>query len=829
MQLPWRTSPRTGLSSGSSVVVTAVTGLLLAFVAASAVLCAVSTGSAAVGYEAARQCPQNLLPTVTGLQATGAQTTKVAADVARVATELHLPKPVFAAYSRVFRPDLGTPQMTWLRMAYRDDATANLHAIQQTHQPTGMWLPQSAAQADGIGLGPAGSWPAVTGIYTDLTDPLPPFWCTESTWAVYNPELRDGASAAPAFLPKLSDLTAVHGLFDLTVHFTTPIPATMAEADQIATLSTQLAAKLNDAFAADNLSPVAVVQQPFAKALANAQQARADVVAFVLPLTAVSLLVGLVGVGAIAAQWCQRRQAQLRLLWSRGSAPISLGGKALLELGGPLLVGAALGLTTARLTLPWYAPVADLDPGTTATAIALVLATIVAAMLVLTATATLRTHRMFQTHRRTKIPTLVRAVPFELPIAVAAVFSWVQLSAGNHTDAFALAFPVLVVVVIAGLAARLGRLLLTWSHRLKVWSVPSVQLAVRRLAAAATAATGVLLVGVLAVGTLAVGHSIDQAAQNALASKTGNFVGAKTSIHIATTYGQRTTSLPASIDGQATIVGLDDGIDTILVVDPQTFARGAWLDDNTRDQTLNLLDKLGSNGAIAIGSVTAGPITEPGFTQLHTIGQLPTFPGMPKNLGYVTSRAAVTGPSEINSWYVWSPMAATTLLNALATAGIDHISPTGVLTVDQALDALPFYTVEWTFGYIASVGALLAVIAAASLLLAVGARRKQTALSGALAVRMGLRARTLILSHLVEFGAVAGSVVLAGLATGLAAAATTVIHLDPAPWLRPAEALPDSVAFVVISLVTGCAVVAVAGWIAVAGVRTARVGELIRG
>jgi putative ABC transport system permease protein len=145
------------------------------------------------------------------------------------------------------------------------------------------------------------------------------------------------------------------------------------------------------------------------------------------------------------------------------------------------------------------------------------------------------------------------------------------------------------------------------------------------------------------------------------------------------------------------------------------------------------------------------------------------------------------------------------------------------------LDALPFYTVEWTFGYIASVGALLAVIAAASLLLAVGARRRQTALSGALATRMGLRPATLIVSHLLEFGAVAGSVLLAGVTVGLVTAAFSVSRLDPAPWLRPVVVLPDSVTFVLIAVVVGVAVVATAGWIAVRGVRTARVGELIRG
>ena len=70
---------------------------------------------------------------------------------------------------------------------------------------------------------------------------------------------------------------------------------------------------------------------------------------------------------------------------------------------------------------------------------------------------------------------------------------------------------------------------------------------------------------------------------------------------------------------------------------------------------------------------------------------------------------------------------------------------------------------------------------------------------------------------------------LAGVTVGLVTAAFSVPRFDPAPWLRPVVVLPDSALFVVIAVVVGAAVVATAGWIAGRGVRTARVGELIRG
>ncbi|QUQ66559.1 hypothetical protein [Kutzneria sp. CA-103260] len=835
MQLPWRTSARTGLSSGSSVVVAAVTGLLLAFVAASAVLCAVSTGNAALSYQVGRSCPQSLAVAVNGIATPPELVGKVAQDAREVAARQGFPQTLFGAYTRTYRLDLGGRPSPWLRFGFRDEATSNLSLV-RGGAPNGMWLAQSPSQDAHIGLGPLSpQLPPVTAIYSDLDEPVPPFWCTEVSSVFYNRQAPDGGSSTTAFLPTLDDVVKIGQRLDTSARFPVAAPKTLAEARDLEARSERLADALRAKFAADGLTGVAPVRLPFASALAEAEKAQANIVAFVLPLTAISLLVGLVGVGAVAAQWCQRRQPVLRVLWARGSAPISLGAKALLELGGPLLVGAIAGLVAARTALPWYAPVAELDPGTTVWAGLVVLGAVLAAAALVTLTATWRTHRMFQAQARRRMPRVLKLIPFELPVAVAAAFSWLRLTAATPktgvvtvpVDAFALAFPVLVVVVIAGIAARLGRLLLAWSHRLSVWSLPSVQLAVRRLAAASTAATGVVLVGVLAVGTLAVGDSVSRAEQNALASKSGTLIGATTSVQISTTFGQSSAQLPSTMDGRATVVGVvDRGVHNMVAVDPATFANGAWLDPDRRTELLDLVGKLGHGAAIAVGGAPTGAVSVPGFGPLHTIGRLPIFPGMPDNAGYVTARSDITSASEINSFFVWSGVDADTLLGQLSAAHIDHI---GYQTAAQALDALPFYTVGWTFGYIESVGALLAVIAAASLLLAVGARRKQTALSGALATRMGLRPTTLIVSHLLEFGAVAGAVLLAGMTVGLVTVAVSVARLDPAPWLRPLVALPDSVTFVLIAVVTGLAVVAVAGLIAVRGVRTARVGELIRG
>ncbi|GAA3434743.1 hypothetical protein GCM10018954_043470 [Kutzneria kofuensis] len=389
---------------------------------------------------------------------------RIAQDAREVAKQQGFPQTLFGAYTRTFRLDLGGRPSPWLRFGYRDDATANLRAI-QGGATNGTWLAQSPSADAHIGLGPLSSEiPPVTAIYSDLNDPVSPFWCTEVATVVYNTQAGDGGSSTTAFLPTIADVANLGRRLDISVRFPVTAPKTLAEARDLAARSDRLADALRKKFAADGLTAFAPVRLPFASALTEAEKAQTNVIAFVLPLTAISLLVGLVGVGAMAAQWCQRRHAVLRLLWARGSSPISLGAKALLELAGPLVVGAAIGLVVARVALPWYAPVAELDPGTTTWAVLVVLGVLVSAAAVLTATAAWWTHRMFQAPRRRRIPRVLRLIPFELPVATAAVFSGLRLmqsvprtgGVAPSLDAFALAFPVLVVVVIAGIAARLG-------------------------------------------------------------------------------------------------------------------------------------------------------------------------------------------------------------------------------------------------------------------------------------------------------------------------------------------------------------------------------------
>lgn len=515
----------------------------------------------------------------------------------------------------------------------------------------------------------------------------------------------------------------------------------------------------------------------------------------------------------------------------RGASPLSLGFRGVLELGLPLVLGGLLGLVAARLLLPLYAPGVVLASGTLWVALGFVLAVVVLSLAVTVLVAAWRVHRTFQAQARRRRLALV---PWELVVAGLAVLAWIRLSHNGlgtalksgslpRIDVAALAFPLLVVLAAALLATRLLRWSLGWSHHVQWWRVPAAQLAVRRLAAAAGPVTGVLLVGVLAVGTIAVGSAVAGAQQSALDSKSGVFVGANSTVQVSQDVALGRVALPSSLRGNTTLVGVSTGA---LVVDPLTFTDAAVLDDAA--SVRSLLSGLRREGEIApavrIGRSANQEIQVPGLPLLKPVASLPSFPKLGTR-GYVVARDSVPAAEQVGSWHLWSSLPLSTLTSALQAEGIHY---TNVADRARVLDGLPFLTVEWTFGFVAAIGVVLAVVAAVALLLAVEVRRRQNAVSGALSTRMGMRPSVLWSSHLLEVGALASLALGIGSAASFLSAGAAVPRLDPAPWLNPAPMLPDLLPLLVSMVTCGALVVVVAAWLALRGVRTARMGELLR-
>ncbi|PWW63082.1 ABC transporter permease [Actinokineospora spheciospongiae] len=841
MQSPWRAAPRAAGSSPLTVLVAVVAGLLLSFVGAAAVLHADSAGNAAIDYQAGRLCPQSVSAVFDGGGLTAAEAERVVDVVGEQARAAGAGTPLVALYSSVRQNDFDGKH-PWSRFGYRDGAMDNVTVLEGGSRD-GLWVPQSVARDGGITLGSrglGGTLPPVTAIYADVADPVSDYWCTERQRIVPNPLAAEGATAAPIWFPDRArfatylDREQAGGGAALSVRFPRPVPGTVDDAASVVAVGADLISRVRGALDAEGVGQTVTGSNYLAKPVEVAGKASSTVWSAVLPLTVISLLVGLAGVAAVTGQWCQRRQAELRLLWARGAGPAALGGRAVLELAAPLLVGAVAGFTLARVALSAYAPSPLLNGGTVGTALLLVAGVFLASLAVVAVVTGVRVHRTLQApggRNRARVP---RWVPWELLAAVAAYLTWARVRSQPVELAFAqplpktaeaagLAFPLLVVLTVALVAVRLARWGLAAAHRVRWWRVPAAQLAVRRLAAAAGSAVGILLVGVLAVGTLTVGVGVADAQDEALRTKSGLFVGAESVAQVPRRVAE--AGLPADLAEHATVVGVVKAKQaTVLLVDPATFTRGAWLGDRDAGQVAAALAELRPGQALRVGAAPGGSVELPWVGRVRTVAEAASFPLIGSGAGYVVT--SVPDPRDVAVWQAWSAEPVQRLTAGLGAAGIDFFSPRGRA---GALDGLPFLTVTWTFDFVTALGFVLAVVAAAALVLAVEVRRRQNALAGALATRMGLRRGALVLSHLVELGSLAGVSVLAGSAAGWVCAAVAAPLLDPSPWLRPIASAPDLLGLVGLTAGAAAAVVGLICLSAVRSVTTARVGELIRG
>lgn len=814
MQLPWRAAPGAALSSPLTLLVSIATTLLLGFVVAAAVLHSSAAGGAALAYQQSRMCPQSVHPSLDG-------------DGLTLSTAVSLSSrgPLGAVYTRIARPDFNG-LATYGRFGYRPDALSHLTVVQGGG--TGLWVPQTIAGAAHVRVGDrlTGSSLVVSAIYADLAHPVPEWWCSEAKTVVPNPLGGDGASTSVIWVPRSSDLALLPADFSsgasVSLRFPTAPVSTLAEAEALRDKgNAQLSALALPLTRTDVLS----------SAITAARTSERNVASALLPLVVISVLVGLAGVGTVTVQWAQRRHSELRLLWVRGASPLALGFRGVLELGLPLVVGGLLGLVAARSLLPLYAPGVVLAPGALWLALGCVLAVVLASLAVTVLVACWRTHRTFQRRARSW---RLAVVPWELAVASLAVLAWVRLSRNGlgttpktgelpRIDVAALTFPLLVVLAAALLATRLLRWSLGWSRRVQWWRVPAAQLALRRLAAAAGPVTGVVLVGVLAVGTVAVGSAVARAQQSALDSKSGVFVGANSTVQVSQDIALGRVTLPSSLRGTTTLVGVSTGA---LIVDPATFTDAAVLNDAA--SVRSLLSGLRRTGEIApalrIGRAADQEIQISGLPLLKPVAWLPVFPKLGTR-GYVVARDSVPAVEQVGSWHLWSSLPLSALTTALKDAGINY---TNVADRARVLDGLPFLTVQWTFGFVAAIGVVLAVVAAVALLLAIEVRRRQNAVSGALSTRMGMRPSVLWSSHLLEVGALASLAVAVGALASFVSTGVAVPRLDPAPWLNPAPMLPDLTSLLGSMVLCGLVVVVVAAWLALRGARTARMGELLR-
>lgn len=857
--MPWRAAPKAALSSPLTLVVAAVTALLACFLGTAAVLQSSAAGGAAVTYQTGITCPDSYGPVFGKGNIPVRDIPVLTQAVQRHAAAHGFGAPVVGQYTNVLPGTEfnGDPHYK-VRLAYRDQAGLDNLTLQQGTRAPGLWLGNVVADAEHIGVGTRPSLqgtplPPVTGIYRDLLDPPPRWWCSQQSGAVVDRLANDPIDSIVFATDQKTFDTAVAAIGLPTmqyfhISFYEPAPTTLSGAEDLLRRSRDLVADVRADLTAQGRGSLVAADVPtFERSVQIARQAQENVFVSILPLALISVLVGCAGLGTVALQWYQRRHAQLRLLSARGSGPGALGGLAVAELGLPILLGGALGAAAARLLLGVYGPPGAPDPASELRAGFVAAGTLAVSLALLALVVAVRAHREFELGRVRRKGARVRLLayfPWELATAGMAWLGWTRLThygtasrLGNplpQVDPLALTYPVFVVLTVGLLTARLAWLALHASHRARFWSRPALQLAIRRLAGARAPVTGVLVIGTLAIGTLATGIGIARGQEEALDTKSAIFVGSNARLDTDSPLGMGKVAMPASLAGSSTIVGELTGTGSVvLVVDPATFAQGAAVDAVPSDDLEGLLAKIAhpdphGTPVIRVGHTAKQTGQLPGgLADAVPVGDLPVFPMIGTSPGYVVSRT-VLSPAQLSAVPKWSVLTTASMTDATTALRAAGVFIPNRVSRETALDGLPFFVVSWTFSFVALLGAVLGVVAILALLVAVEVRRRQNALAGALVLRMGMRPRTLLASHLMELGALSGLAIVVGVVCGISVAGLSVPRFDPATFLAPRSELPDPLPFVLTVLAIGVLVVGLAGWIAVRSVRTARTAELIR-
>ncbi|OLT46692.1 hypothetical protein BJF85_15790 [Saccharomonospora sp. CUA-673] len=846
----WRSAPRAALSHPLVAIVAGVTALLTCFLAAATSLHSSAAAGAAIEDRLDSVCQDQYGPVFTSpwIEPDHAQTV---IDTVREHAPRHgFDAPIVSMFTPEGQAEFAGGEYSY-RIGYRTDGIENLELLRGDASP-GLWMGTELADDRNIPLGTrggGGELPATTGIYRDLYLPAPDPWCSVQDLSMPN-RLINIPTGPVLFATDRASFDAAHDVDELerlTITFREDPPETLPEAEDRLDRADALIAAVDDTLRRGGGGEITHGSTPFARSADLADQAQGNVGLSILPLAALAVAIGCAGLGVLGVQWYQRRYAQVRLHFSRGYRPSALGGLALAELGLPIVLGGLLGIVAARILLPVYGPPGTVDSGELGTATAAGAGALVTSAALVFAVVTIRTHREFQLRRlpgRADRRRFLAYVPWELGTAAFAFAGWLRLAeyggasrSGDplpQVDPLALTYPVAVVLTVGIVTARLAFLALRWSHRARFWTRPSLQLAIRRLAASRGPVVGVLVVTVLAVGTLAVGSQVSSSQRAALVDKTGMYVGAESAVDVEQAIGLGDEPVPEGARDGTSLVGRMNSTGTdpkVAVVDPDTFVDVAWTSRLEEDELRALLDRMaapagGTLPAIRVGA--PGPVPEiSDAPPLTPIAHLDAFPLLADDAGYVVSRDALTDEQlgAMTRWTLLSTGSLEALTAPFREAGLAHPNAE---TRSEVLDALPFHVVEWTFSFITLLGLVLAAVTVLALVVAVETRRRQNALAATLSTRMGMRRRQLLGSYLAELGAVGGIASIVGTVCGVIVAAIAVARFDPVRWLAPVADLPNPAPFVV-AVVGACAfVVAATAWFAVRATRTAVPAELLR-
>ena len=762
--------------------------------------------------------------------------------------------------------------------------------VDDPSRPEGLWVSDRVATAEGDAYVPGDTITLellaspqqvpVTGVYRDLDDaPATDFW--QPVELLYTARETTQGTEVPAPL-LLGEPDVVLGLAERLAANTShtwrfprsearlaPAEARALNAD-LTRLEERVRAERDElgesllALAAGsfNLGFTTTLDSALERAATTARAVDGPVRALALGGTAVALVL----VGAAAAFRVRRRQVEVRVLAADGVAPATQALRGTVEATLPLLLGALAGAWLARLLVDALGPTALVaaTPATSQALRATLLAVAVGlvALGAVTAAASAREPRV-EAEGPSRAAQLAGRFPWEAVSLALAGAAWYSLrlrgpdalrESGEEAeiDLLVLAFPVLLIAGLAGLAARGLRALLPLAHGPSAgWPTPAF-LAVRRLADTPRSAVLLVTAAALALGVLVYAGTVAASTEETALAKARGVTGGDVRVDLAPS-----AVVPDDLPAGATVVTAAD-VDVVpgefavevLTVDPSTFADGAYTDGLFDRPVEELLAALIDDDGPRLPALVIPGDGEPALPSLPVlqtsrwslpitpVGSADAFPTVRPD----RTTIVVADQPYLDRVDAQQPRTDQRLLaeervlargdapadDLLAELGASGVELTDVTTVEATLDRPSLRATGWALSYLVALGALAGVLAVAGVVLYLQERQSARTVAFAIAGRMGLRRGQHALAVGLELGAMLLSAGVVGGVLALLAARLALPRLDPIPALPPAPVLALPVGLLLVVAVGVTAASLVGAWLVQRTAERADLAEVLR-
>jgi putative ABC transport system permease protein len=546
-------------------------------------------------------------------------------------------------------------------------------------------------------------------------------------------------------------------------------------------------------------------------------------------------LVALLVVAAVGAFSLARRRVETALLFARGAGPGSTGARLALEAVLPVLAGTVVGAALAYALVAAVGPDGVVDRDGLVDGLRAAALRVPAALVLLGVVGAAWSHRLTragETARRRRFPVL-----WEVPVLAGAAFCLFELVEGeaftaagdagiSQPSSYLLLFPILLLVGVAGLGARVLRLAVAaWRDR-SGSSSEAVYLATHRLASARILLVLLVTASALALGMFAYAEAVVSSYRSTV--RAASLLGTGSDVSGLTSYDRAIPDLPVPVT-KATKLGGDGTIllgslpVDVLAIDAATFADAVHWDGSYASRPLaEITAELGEGGSPLPAALVGGELegvqalTTAGTTSVRVIERPRAFPGMSRRRATLVVDAAAYEAAFDEAGLdssLGTPSARTELWAKGETARTVRLldsspaRPFPILTAEEARNRPETVAFTRTFAFLEALGLAAGLLALVGLVVYLQVRQRARVVAFGLACRMGLSARSHRRALALELGLAVVAAFALGLGTALLAARLVMTQVEPLASISPVPhfeppLVEAGVALVVLGVVT---------------------------